>query len=112
MDFSKQKHVDKTQPLKDRFGFLKHCADLYETNGSSPISDAEYDQEYYELESIDPNNSFFDEVGGMADEHVYGTQVKHDVIMGSLSKSLDIPSFLKWYKSAYNNERRCHGWNA
>ena len=101
MDVKKMKKVDKSLPLKDRIAFLRHCANLYETNGTSPISDAAYDQEYYELESIAPNDPFFEEVGGWADEHIYGTAIKHDVIMGSLSKSLDIPSFSDWLRKTY-----------
>jgi DNA ligase (NAD+) len=102
MDAKKMKHVDTSLPIKDRIAFLKYCADLYETNGTSPISDAEWDKEYYELEIIAPNDPFFEQVGGMSDEHIYGTQVKHDVVMGSLNKSLDIPSFDKWLRSTYS----------
>lgn len=97
-----QKKINKSLPVNDRIKFLKHCSELYESNGSSPISDTDYDNEYYELERLDPNNSFFDEVGGISDNHIYGTRVKHDVIMGSLNKSLDINSFLKWIKLTYS----------
>jgi len=101
MDVTKQKKVDKSLPVKDRIAFLRHCANLYEANGTSPVSDAEFDKEYYEIESLAPNDSFFEEVGGMADEHIYGTQVAHDVIMGSLSKCLDIDAFEDWVNKTY-----------
>ena len=93
MDVTKQTKVDKTLPIKRRIAFLKFCADKYETDGSSPISDAIYDKEYYELESLDPDNKFFEEVGGIDKDHIYGTAVPHEVTMGSLSKCPDIESF-------------------
>jgi len=102
MDISKMTKVDKSLPLADRIAFLKHCADLYETNGTSPLSDFEYDDEYYDLEALAPDDPFFDTVGGIADEHIYGTTVKHDIMMGSLNKSPDIESFGIWLKSTYS----------
>lgn len=70
-----QTKIDKTLSIKDRIAFLRHCAKLYET-GTSPISDKDYDVEYYEVQALAPNDSFFDEVGGM-EEHIYGTAVAH-----------------------------------
>jgi DNA ligase (NAD+) len=101
IDFSKIKKIDKTISIEDRIGFLRYCAQQYETNGTSPITDAVYDQEFYELQSLDPNNDFFDEVGGIASDIVQGQIVPHKVIMGSLNKSLDIESFDKWIRSRY-----------
>jgi DNA ligase (NAD+) len=98
-----QTKVDTSLPIDKRFEFLRYCAKLYETSGDSPISDFEYDTEYYELEKLDPNNSFFDEVGGIDEDHFYGTPVKHDIKMGSLSKSLDIDSYKKWLVSTYSD---------
>ena len=103
MDVKKMSKVDKSLSIKDRIAFLQHCADLYETNGSSPISDQVYDQEYYELEKLDGDNPFFYSVGGIADAHIYGTAVKHDVIMGSLSKCVTIDDVLPFLNSVYGN---------
>lgn len=100
---AKQKKVDKSLSVADRIAFLRLCAKLYETNGTSPISDADYDAEYYELEQIVPNDPFFDEVGGLAVDAIQGQSVPHKVIMGSLSKSLDIPSTEAWLKSQYGS---------
>lgn len=102
MDISKMTKVDKTLPLDDRIAFLKHCANLYETNGTSPISDFCYDDEYYDLEALAPEDPFFDTVGGISDEHIYGTTVKHDFMMGSLNKSPDMDTFAVWLKSTYS----------
>jgi len=102
-DVTKMTAVDSTLPIEDRIAFLRHCCKTYEV-GQSPISDAEYDREYYTvcewLEENDPDNEFLNEVGG---EHVYGTKVKHAVIMGSLSKSLDIQQFDDWFGKTYPN---------
>jgi len=101
MDATKQNKVDKTLSVDDRIAFLRHCAKLYESNGTSPITDAVYDSEYYELERLAPNNPFFDEVGGLSVDAIQGQSVAHKVIMGSLSKCLDIPSVEDWLRSQY-----------
>ena len=102
IDVKNMKKVDKSLDFETRIEFLRHCASLYESNGTSPISDAEYDKEYYELENINPNHEFFNEVGGNFETHIYGTKVKHVITMGSLSKSLNVDEFLKWLRSAYS----------
>jgi len=105
IDITKLTAVDQTLSIEKRIEFLRHCANVYET-GQSPISDAEYDREYYAvcdyLEKHDPDNDFLNEVGGLED-HLYGTTVKHKVLMGSLSKSLDIEQFDKWLIATYSN---------
>jgi len=101
MDVTKQTKVDKTLPIPRRIDFLRHCAKLYETNGTSPLSDKDYDVEYYEVEQIVPNDPFFDEVGGLAINAIQGQSVPHVVTMGSLSKCLDIPSTATWLASQY-----------
>ena len=90
-----QTKVDKSVDIAKRIAFLRHCANLYESGGNSPISDEQYDDEYYELKDLSPNDPFFDEVGGL-DQHIYGTKVVHDKIMGSLEKSRDISEFSAW----------------
>jgi DNA ligase (NAD+) len=99
----KQNKVNTSLPITERFEFLKYCANLYESNGTSPISDFEYDTEYYALSNIDPNNDFFDEVGGIDGSHVYGTQMKHEVIMGSLNKSQNEDEFEEWFNNQYKS---------
>ena len=94
--------IDFLASIKDRIDFLRYCSNLYETNGTSPISDEEYDKEYYELKEICPDDEFFSEVGGLDKDHMYGTPVKHEIIMGSLSKCLDIDMFDKWLRSNFN----------
>ena len=88
---------------EEKIAFLRKCAAAYETNGKSPISDAEYDALYEEAQSEDPNNPFFDEVGGLEEQHIYGTRVAHEVTMGSLLKSKNIEDFKKWLTTVYTN---------
>ena len=102
MDYAQENHMRLEWSDEEKIGFLRYCANKYETDGTSPISDAEYDKYFYELEEKYPDHEFFSEVGGIDDEHVYGTQIKHEVIMGSLSKCPDIDSFDSWIHSNYN----------
>jgi len=105
VDITTMNSVNSSLPIKQRIEFLRHCSKTYEV-GRSPISDSEYDREYYSvcewLEENDPDNEFLNEVGG---EHIYGTKVKHTVIMGSLSKSLDIEQFKDWFKKTYSDNQ-------
>lgn len=101
MDYSKMKSVDKSLPIKDRISFLKECAKKYEA-GCPLISDKEYDEEYYYLNSIS-DDEFFDAVGGEIDkDHIYGDIVSHKIIMGSLSKSLSISEFEIWLNNTFD----------
>lgn len=86
--------VDTSLSLEDRKKFMQYCADKYETDGTSPISDKEYDVEYYAIQKLDPD---WDIVGGMDEEHIYGTKVKHKIVCGSLLKDPNPEAFLKVY---------------
>ena len=70
-----------SKTVEERIDYLKKWAKLYETSGTSPISDDEYDKEYAECKKAMPNHPFFSEVGGIDDEHIYGTKVKHQYII-------------------------------
>jgi len=85
----------------ERIEFLRKCAKEYETDGTSPITDAAYDKEYEALQKISPNDPFFSEVGGLDDIHVYGTTAKHDITCGSLNKSANTDDFLVWLKRTF-----------
>jgi len=93
--------------IQDRIDYLKKCAKLYETNGTSPLLDEEYDKEYNALKELDQdNNPFFSEVGGIDEELIYGKKVKHEVIMGSLNKSPDIEDFETWLNNTYKGKEQ------
>lgn len=93
--------VDVSKSVEDRIKFLDKCAKLYET-GESPISDKEYDDEYYAIQDLAPEHPFFNQVGGIDKEHGYGNAVKHEITMGSLNKSRNIEEFLVWLKNTYS----------
>jgi len=88
--------------IEEKIEYLRNCAEEYETTGKSPISDSEYDKLYDEIKSIVPEHPFFNEVGGLKEEHIYGQKFKHNIIMGSLNKSPDIYDFEKWLGNTYN----------
>lgn len=90
--------------IEDRIAYLQKCAKDYYNNGKSELTDAEYDAEYDALQELVPDNPFFQEVGAEGETHIYGTKVKHQVIMGSLHKSKNVSDFLTWLKSVYSGE--------
>lgn len=100
---TEQDCVIKELSFEERINFLKYCASRYENYGDSPISDEEYDEEYYDLKSENPGHSFFKEVGGKISTK--NVLVKHDIVMGSLSKARDLDEFRDWLKSVYPKSR-------
>jgi DNA ligase (NAD+) len=99
MDVKNQTEVDKTLSLDARKAFMQLCANSYETDGTSPVEDKDYDEEYYAIQAID---STWDIVGGMDEEHVYGTKMKHKVICGSLLKDKSPEVFEKSIAAIYS----------
>lgn len=93
--------VADSQDVESRIKFLRHCAALYENGQISPLTDAEFDAEYYALQAIAPDHPFFNEVGGEIPEYTYGEKCKHDIIMGSLSKCLNIEDFRTYLKNTH-----------
>ena len=87
--------------IDERISFLEHCAKLYETSGNSPLTDHEYDKEYAACQKLKPDHPFFLTVGGLDEEHVYGTKFKHKYIMGSLNKDPNPKEFEEWYAKTY-----------
>ena len=90
--------------IEDRIKYLETCANLYETNGTSPMTDNQYDQEKEACYELMPQHPFFSEVGGIADEHVYGNKVTHKYIMGSLCKDPSPELFGEWFEKTYGKE--------
>jgi DNA ligase (NAD+) len=95
--------VDTSLSLEDRKKFMQYCADKYETDGTSPISDKEYDVEMESLKLLLPSDPFFSKVGGMDEEHVYGASFAHKYVMGSLFKDPNPEEFEKWFGKTYPN---------
>lgn len=92
-----------SKTIEDRIKALKVCAKAYYSDGTSTMTDPEYDAEYDAVQALAPNHPFFEEVGSQED-HIYGTKVKHVVTMGSLHKSKDTKDFLTWLQATYGNE--------
>ena len=91
----------KTATVEERIKYLEYCANLYETSGSSPLQDDDYDKEYLECKKLAPTNQFFSKVGGIDDEHTYGTKVTHKYVMGSLNKDPNPDDFGKWFDKTF-----------
>jgi len=90
-----------SKSIEDRIKYLEHCANLYETSGNSPLTDKEYDVEYSECQKLIPDHPFFSKVGGIDDEHAYGTPFTHKYMMGSLNKSPNTDDFEQWLTKTY-----------
>jgi len=91
-----------TKTIEERIAYLQKCAELYETDGSSPLTDVEYDKEYDECKKIKPTDKFFLTVGGIDFEHLYGTPFTHKYMMGSLNKSKTPEEFAEWFVKTHS----------
>ena len=89
--------------VAEEIDFLRQCANQYETSGNSPITDDEFDRRKDAAKKIKPEDPWFSEVGGIDVGHVYGTEVKHKYIMGSLDKDPNPDEFGAWFGKAYPN---------
>ena len=90
-----------SKSIEERINNLKHCAELYETNGTSPLTDDEFDAEKEACQKIMPEHPYFVEVGGIAEEHIYGTKIAHTYIMGSLCKDPNADLFGEWFEKTF-----------
>jgi len=90
--------------IEERITALENCAKLYETNGTSPLTDDEYDAEKEACQKIMPEHPFFSQVGGISEEHIYGTKVTHKYIMGSLCKDPNPAEFGVWFEKVYGKD--------
>ena len=90
-----------SKTIEERIKFLQKCASLYETSGDSTLSDVQYDREYAECKALMPDHPFFDEVGGIDEDHVWGTPFTHKYPMGSLNKDPNPDGFEKWFAKTF-----------
>ncbi len=93
-----------SKTIEERIENLELCAKLYETNGTSPLTDDEYDAEKEACQKIMPEHSFFSQVGGISEDHIYGTKITHKYIMGSLCKDPNPDEFGVWFKKTYGDD--------
>ena len=68
--------------IEELENLIKKHNDLYYNQDSPEISDYEYDKLVKELKQLKPDSSILQDIG----QPTWGKKVKHDVIMGSLSK--------------------------
>ncbi len=82
---------------KDRIAelerLLREASDLY-YNSESTLSDQDFDRFKDELEELDPDNAFLQEVGAPTDSAL--SKVKHKIPMGSLKKINTRAEFDTW----------------
>lgn len=91
--------IEKTSRISELATLIKKYQDSY-YNGEGEISDAEFDNLWDELKSLDPQNSVLQRVG--ADSGNFA-KIRHVMPMGSQEKAADPEQFLNWAKNhAYN----------
>lgn len=71
---------------------LKEAQQAYYTDGSSAMSDAEFDLKEKQLRELDPKNAYFKKVGAAAS----GKKIKHRVPMLSMQKANTFEEIQKW----------------
>ena len=75
---------------------LREASERYYTDGTSNLTDEEFDALRDELEQVDPMNGFLKQVG--AKEKVLGwPKAKHTIPMGSLEKVRDSQELREWW---------------
>lgn len=88
-------------PTPDQIAdYLRKASDAYYNTGKTIMSDAEFDKLRDHLKSVDPNHSFFTEVGAPISEH--RDEVKLLIHMGSQNKAKTIDEMKEWFNK-YNN---------
>jgi len=74
--------VIKMERIKTLENMIQVCRELYYSNGTSPLTDVEYDALENELKKLDPNNTLLNQVGSYSMKD----KVKHIYPMLSLDK--------------------------
>lgn len=79
--------------------FLRQQSDKYYTDGSSDITDKEFDERLEKLRQNDPDNPFLEEVGAEDIDSSEWEKHKHEYPLGSLAKVQSIDELKKWWKA-------------
>jgi len=82
---------------KDLEQKLQQAREAYYKDGTSPLTDAEYDALEDELRAVDPDNPLLKEVG--ADTDSGWSKARHEIPMGSLNKVQNKDQYNSWLKS-------------
>lgn len=86
---------------------LREASKAYYTNGSSAMSDAEYDMNLELLKTVDPQNDFLKEIGSdlvFSSDNSKWVKEKHEYPVGSLNKVQTLEEFKKWYSKLNNKD--------
>jgi len=76
---------------------LREAERAYYTDGTSHLSDAEFDSLKVELEKLDPNHPYLDEVGAEDIDSSHWEKHTHEFPLGSLGKVNDEAELKKWF---------------
>ncbi len=81
---------------------LRDASQKYYDDGTSPMSDSQFDTKLRELKELDPNNSFLREIGAPV-TNIPLAKIPHKIAMGSLSNLFTEEELSTWLKSKRPN---------
>ena len=85
--------------IETKVADLRKADKEYYTDGSSSLSDQDYDLIKEEVSKENPDHPYLDEVGAEDIDNSHWEKSKHEFPLGSLSKSQSIDELKKWYPS-------------
>jgi len=85
----------KLDPVQEIVQFIENAQRQYYNDGSSNLSDAEYDSLYKQLEQLDPDNPLLSQVEPYCDSS-HWIKERHEYPLGSLSKCNTFDQFAEW----------------
>ena len=87
---------------ENRIGFLegalRGASEAYYGEGSSILTDEEFDNYVDELRNLNPENSFLKEIGAKVSSVVW-PKAQHQISMGSLEKVRDKNELNSWWEA-------------
>jgi DNA ligase (NAD+) len=87
---------------KELANILRQASEEYYAHGSPTLSDAEFDALKRELESIDPDHPFLQEVGAPTSSQL--AKVQHVIPMGSINNVMSLSEYESWLRNKLSTD--------